>query len=291
MANNMNLVTGHGGSDHVTAADAGALNAGVFGGSQYVMDIGNKFSATLVSNNKITIGDGALLMQGRLARINAGSTVDLTIENGASGYNRNDLIVARYAQDPQGVETMNLVVIKGTPTTGTAADPTYTSGDLLTGNASQNDMPLYRIRLNGITVQTPVALFTVANSLQGHEAASNPHNVTAEQVGAKKSGTVESIANGGTGGATAEQARTNLGITPENIGAKASGAVEPIANGGTGATSAAQARKNLGVTPTNIGAAASSHSHTLDTLTNVHVLYSAPSTVQQGHWYLIRVWG
>lgn len=285
---NMNLVTGHAGTEHVTAADAGMLNAAIVGGGQYVMNIGGKFAATVASSNKITISDGMLLMHGRQARIDAGGSVDVAIENGAVGYNRNDLIVARYTKNTQGVEEMNLVCIKGTAVTGEAADPAYTSGDILSGAATQNDMPLYRVKLNGITVQTPEALFSTANSLQDHEKASNPHKVTAAQVGAKKSGTVEGIATGGTGATTAAQARTNLGITPANIGAKVTGAVEPITNGGTGATSAAQARTNLGVTPSNIGAAASGHSHTLDALTNVHVCSSTPSAVTNGDWYLVR---
>lgn len=42
----------------------------------------------------------------------------------------------------------------------------------------------------------------------------------------------------------------------------------PIAKGGTGAASAADARRNLGITPDNIGAAASSHTHTKSQITD-----------------------
>lgn len=285
---NMNLVTGHKGSAHVTAADAGALNAAIMGAGQYVANLWNKFAATVATNNKITISDGVLLMQGRLAAINAGGSVDLAIENGAVGYNRNDLIVARYTRDAQGVEEVNLVVIKGTATTGEAADPAYTVGNILDDGDTLNDMPLYRIPIEGINVQTPVALFALVSSLKAHEEAANPHKTTADQVGAKKKNAVESIATGGTGATTAAKAREALGVTPENIGAKKAGDVEPIENGGTGATNAAQARENLGVTPENIGAAPAAHSHTLDTLSNIHISSSTPTSLENGHWYLVK---
>ena len=51
-----------------------------------------------------------------------------------------------------------------------------------------------------------------------------------------------SVANGGTGATTAEDARTNLGL-----GVVATNNVVPIARGGTGATTAEDARKNLGL--------------------------------------------
>ena len=81
----------------MTAADQGSLNAAVFGGGAYVLPRGNKFAATIVSNNTIRIADGDIMIQGRHARLAEGSTVDLTIANGTQGYRRNDLIVARYA--------------------------------------------------------------------------------------------------------------------------------------------------------------------------------------------------
>ena len=162
---NMHLVTGYAGSDHVTAADHGSLYAGIFGTGNYVLNRGGKFAVTVVSSNRITIADGDLILQGRHIRVNHGTTVSLTITSGSQGYYRNDLIVARYTRNSStGKEEANLVVIKGTATTGTASDPaTNEANDLLNNNATTVDFPLYRIPISGITVGTPVQLFDVVS--------------------------------------------------------------------------------------------------------------------------------
>lgn len=133
---------------------------------------------------------------------------------------------------------------------------------------------------------------------------------------------IQTIEKGGTGATTAAEARTALGITPANIGAaKASHnhnidnltnfgtyiydatlartkntflaapngsdgpasfrriAVEDlptvsIAKGGTGATTAAAARSALGIT--------------LDNLTNVHISTTTPTSLTEGHWYIVK---
>lgn len=162
---NMHLVTGYAGKDHITAADQGSWNAAVVGSGEYVLKKGSQLAATVMTNNQIRIADGDILMQGRHIRLNEGSYVDLAISNGAQGYKRNDLIVVRYTKNSStGVEEANLVVIKGTATTGTASDPAYTDGDIITEHDLQNDMPLYRVPLNGITVGTLVPLFTVLDT-------------------------------------------------------------------------------------------------------------------------------
>lgn len=182
----MNLVTGYVGKEHVTSADAGMQNAAIIGSGQFVVEIGGMLAANVITSNKILIQDGVLMMQGRLARINPGETVELTIENGETGYKRNDLIVARYEKDAStGVETMELAVIKGAPTTGIAADPLYTIGDIINDVDVINEMPLFRIPLDGLTVQSPVQLYDVFQGTAAHVMnQSNPHGVTATQIGA-----------------------------------------------------------------------------------------------------------
>lgn len=156
---NLHLVTGYGGTEHITAEDHGAFNAATFGAGNYILNTGNKFAASVISNNQIRILDGELLTQGRHIRLKTGTYVDLTIQNGTQGYNRIDLIVARYTRSTStGIEDCNLVVIKGTATTGTASAPSVITGDLIAGVATTHDVPLYRIPLSGITVGTPVAL-------------------------------------------------------------------------------------------------------------------------------------
>lgn len=162
---NMHLVTGYAGQEHITAADQGAWNAAIVGSGEYVLQKGSQFSATVISNNQIRIADGDILMQGRHIRLNEGSYVDCAIENGAQGYLRNDLIVARYTKNSStGIEEANLVVIKGTAVTNGAVDPEYTSGNIIADHVLQNDMPLYRVPLDGLTVGNLVPLFTVLDT-------------------------------------------------------------------------------------------------------------------------------
>lgn len=255
---NMHLVTGYAGEAHVTASDVGALNAAIFGNGQYVLNYGNKLSASFAANNLVRVLDGILLMQGRQIRITSGNYVDLKIDNGATGYYRNDLIVARYTKaSSTGVESANLVVIKGTPATTAAAvsDPDFVRGDIATG-AAQHDMPLYRVRIENLAMVELVPLFETVDSLADHLAdTDNPHKVTTIQVGTSEANHTHALSS-------------MTGTLPVN-------------KGGTGATTKSAALNNL-------GAASANHSHTLDSLSNVHVSSFRPSSVVNGHWYLVR---
>lgn len=152
------LVTGHAGKAHATAEQAAGLNAGILGLDDYVLDVHDKLKITVVSANKVTIGTGELVMQGR--HVSQGTPEDLIVTNGSQGQKRNDLIVCRYAKSSQSVESAKLVVVRGTPTTGTPTDPAVNTTSPL-NRGTTYDMPLYRIPLDGITIGTPVALFNV----------------------------------------------------------------------------------------------------------------------------------
>ena len=153
------IVTGHTGVEHITPSNMKALNAGICGSGQYVMSVGNKLSATLQTSNKVRIMDGYGMMEGCQFGMDAGEYADLTIENGAQGYNRIDLVVARYARNgTTGVESVQLVVIKGTASTGTASAPSYNKGSVMAGTTT--DFPLYQVNLVGLTPSI-TALFSV----------------------------------------------------------------------------------------------------------------------------------
>lgn len=161
-------MTGYAGQEHITAADQAAFHVAMFGNSQVVLDRGNKLAASIVTNNKIRVLDGEIMMQGRYIRLNEGSYVDLAIENGTQGYKRNDLIVARYTKNAStGVEECSLVVIKGTNAASDPSDPAYTAGDLLVDHDILNDMPLFRVALNSLAVETVTPLFSVLTSVPG----------------------------------------------------------------------------------------------------------------------------
>lgn len=160
MMDNLHLVTGFLGREHITAADQGAFNAALIGTGQFVLEKGKVFEAQVISNNLIRVLDGELMMQGRFVRLAPNDYADLAIENGEKGLKRNDLIAVRYAKDTlSGIESVNLVVIKGEAVADNPVDPAITEGDITKGAAVQHEFPLWRIPLDGLNVGEPVSLF------------------------------------------------------------------------------------------------------------------------------------
>lgn len=151
------LITGTAGSEHISSADDGSMFASVFGPGRYAVKQGNDLAATIVDANNVQIGTGAGFLDGRYWRVTSADTV--SIDSGAQGMNRIDLIGVKYEYDSgTGAETCTLAVVKGTATSGDPSVPTYTDGNVNTG-ASEAYFPLYSVTITGVTPATPVKLF------------------------------------------------------------------------------------------------------------------------------------
>ena len=141
------IVDGMTGTKHINSDDLAALNTATVGKADCVLKYGDDFALTMASANSATLGTGVGMVGGR--RFWNQAPTSLTIQSGTQGQKRNDLVVARYEKTSAGIESITPVVIKGTPTTGAAADPEVTA----------NDLKLWRVTLDGINAGTPVRLF------------------------------------------------------------------------------------------------------------------------------------
>ena len=156
----MKIITGYRNEPHVTSQQERDMNIGLLGSGVHIMNVGSKMAATIVSANEITIADGLLIAEGCTATIERGTTESMAIENGAQGMQRIDLIVARYTKDSSSVkpiEDMQLAVITGTPAASSPAAPAYASGSIANGDALV-EFPLYRVNINGITIESVTRL-------------------------------------------------------------------------------------------------------------------------------------
>ena len=155
----MNIITGYRAEPHITAQQDRDVNIGIFGASAKILKgVGSEMAATVISANEVEIADGALVAEGCTAEIQYGTTESMTIENGEQNMLRVDLIVARYTKTAgTGVESMELVVIKGTSAASNPAVPTYNTGTIADGD-SPVDFPIYRVNLSGISITSVDAL-------------------------------------------------------------------------------------------------------------------------------------
>lgn len=169
------LVDGHANKPHISGDDLGDFKAGILGNDGYVFNRANKLAATLNGSNSVTIatGSGILPNSGRHFRVTAPET--LTITSGTQGQNRNDLCVVRASTSDDGttVENAQLLILRGTPTSGTASDPETQEGDLV----------LYRFQLTGISVAEPIALFDIMVPYNDFRDSISPSKATITELG------------------------------------------------------------------------------------------------------------
>lgn len=242
------LITGHAGSAHISAADDGWYNVGIVGDGKYVLDTGTQFACNVQSANLVTIGIGDALFEGRHVRVSA--TENVALDNGAQGVNRNDIICIKYEYaSSTSVESASLAVIKGTASSGTATDPDIPSGSILEG-ATTAYMPLWRIPISGITVGTPVKLYgEVLTALDGALNrtwnASQIPNLPASKItsGTFDASRVPSLDASKIASGTFAAARI-----PSLDASKIGSGTLPVTRGGTGVTGHTTSNISTGVT-------------------------------------------
>ena len=162
----MEIITGYKAEPHITAQQDRNVNMGIFGSGTYIVDMGSKMAATVVSANEISIADGLVVAQGCTAEVARGTSESITVENGEQSMLRKDLIVLRYTKDAStNIEDMQLGIIKGTPATSNPSVPSHTSGSIADGDTLV-EFPLYTVNISGITIQSVTRMVdyvTIAN--------------------------------------------------------------------------------------------------------------------------------
>lgn len=190
MADNY-LITGYWGEHHVTAENDRGIHAAIFGAGRFVLPVGEQFRAEYIGNNTVRIYDGKLLDNGAAAGIPAGKYIDLLIPEAGQGMKRNDLIIFQYSQDTSTlIETGVFKVLSGTETSGTAVDPALTQEDLLTDEATFDQMALWRVPVSAAVISEPVQLFTVSNNIKN---ASEPKVAATSTDGVNYIATVDGL--------------------------------------------------------------------------------------------------
>lgn len=142
------IITGYTGKRTITASDDAEIYRSM-GINTGLLLIENQMTASMPSINELVVNSGFLAIQGHIGRFLRES---FPIDTCASGAHRIDVCICRYKKDlTTNIESMTVMVLKGTETTGTAVAPTLSTGTIEDG-ATQVDLLLYTIKLDGSTV-------------------------------------------------------------------------------------------------------------------------------------------
>lgn len=160
---NMKIVTGRTGQKHVRAMDDARVYRTLVGNTDFVLNEGNKFNATITTDRygapAISIQDGYLFMQGRMCgfdAFNGQELLSIDISN-MTGMHRTDYVVAHYyaTTDPENeqysIEHCDLEIIQGNRTASeTPEPPTIATGDM--DGYEDYMVPLWQINIDEQTI-------------------------------------------------------------------------------------------------------------------------------------------
>lgn len=136
----------------IRSDDDAAIWQGIFG-ADGVLNVGGMLAYEIVGTNTIKIKDGVCVVGGHVFRIRYGSDVEVTVANGVSGKNRNDIIYAEYSTTGfGGTDGFDINIKQGASTTGTPEDPELNTADVYSGNMTRQ-IPLYRVKLSGTQME------------------------------------------------------------------------------------------------------------------------------------------
>lgn len=148
---------------HIYAEDDAAIYQSIFG-SDGVMTIGQQCASQVISNNKVRVKDGVIIVGGHVARIPYGEYIDCEIANGQSGKNRNDIIIAKFVTTGSGgIDTYTCEVKQGVAGSS-ASDPALTQNDIYAGGKIR-EMPLYRVKIEGLSIVAVEQLFKLVPTI------------------------------------------------------------------------------------------------------------------------------
>lgn len=143
---------------HIYAEDDAAIYQAICG-SDGVFDIGQKCESQVISNNKVRVKDGVIIVGGHFARIPYGDYIDFEIANGQAGKKRNDILIAKFTTTGSGgIDTFTGEVKQGAASTEEATDPALTQNDIYQGGKIR-EMPLYRVKLDGLSITKVEPMF------------------------------------------------------------------------------------------------------------------------------------
>lgn len=174
------LITGYSGERSITPDDDAQFFNALLGGGDgnFILPAEGRMKADLESNNLVSIASGYASIQGRIVRHYADT---YNVDTCASGYKRIDLVVLRYNKDDGGIESADVMVLKGDEVEGEATKPEINEGSIQEG-ATSADMVLYAINLDGssVTVSQEVPVWDGYNTIGKYYTASGQTDIYME---------------------------------------------------------------------------------------------------------------
>ncbi len=150
---------------HIYAEDDAAMFKCIVGDGNVLFPYGDRFAVAITGSNQIRVGSGMLSIQGHIGTTPINEYDDFILENGLSGVVRYDLLVATFETTGlHGTDDFKLEVLTNTTE--------YTTGNLDAG-AEKVQMPLAKIKMNGLAISEVTMLQTETLSIPGLKALLN----------------------------------------------------------------------------------------------------------------------